>query len=134
MCAGVVGVETVDVGHEEEVVCVDHSCSDGGEGVIVAEFDFLDDSQSSHVQVLGGFDVWAYVDREGIVLVHDRDDAHAEELGECVYGIEILRSLHLQVSCVSKLGSLQRTNETVHIRRRYRSSSTKSGPRAAAAA
>jgi hypothetical protein len=38
---GVVGVETVDVGHEEEVVCVDHSGGDGGEGVIVTELDFL---------------------------------------------------------------------------------------------
>lgn len=35
------GVERVDVGEQEEVVGVDHGRGHGGEGVIVAEFDFL---------------------------------------------------------------------------------------------
>jgi len=40
VCARILGVETVDVGHKEEVVGVDHGGGDGGEGVVVAEFDF----------------------------------------------------------------------------------------------
>ena len=43
MGAGVLIVEAIDVCHEEEVVGLDHGGSDGGEGVVVAEFDFLDE-------------------------------------------------------------------------------------------
>jgi hypothetical protein len=39
--ARVLVVEAVYVCHEEEVVCVDHGGCYGGEGVVVAEFDFL---------------------------------------------------------------------------------------------
>lgn len=37
----VVGVETVDVSHEEEVIRIDHPSRNSREGVVVAEFDFL---------------------------------------------------------------------------------------------
>lgn len=37
----VVGVQAVDVGHEEKVVGVDHVGRDGGQGVVVAELDLL---------------------------------------------------------------------------------------------
>lgn len=35
-------VEAVNVGHEKEVVCLDHASGYGGKGVVVAEFDFRD--------------------------------------------------------------------------------------------
>ena len=38
MRPGVLVIEAVDVCHEEEIVCLNHSCGDGGEGVIVTEF------------------------------------------------------------------------------------------------
>lgn len=37
----VVGVQTVDVSHEEQVVGVDHVGRDGAQGVVVAELDLL---------------------------------------------------------------------------------------------
>lgn len=40
--SGVLVIETVDIGHEKEVLGLDHGCCYGGEGVIVAEADFLD--------------------------------------------------------------------------------------------
>lgn len=36
-------VQTVDVCHEEEVVCLQHGCGDGGKGVVVTEFVNLPD-------------------------------------------------------------------------------------------
>ncbi len=50
--SGVFVVETVDVGHEEQVVGLDHCCCYSREGVVVAKFDFLTPS----VCELG--DVW----------------------------------------------------------------------------
>ena len=76
--ARVLGVETVDVGHQEEVVSVDHGGCDGGEGVVVAELD------------LGH--------GEGVVLIDDGDHAHLEELVERVDGIEVLGALGGRVS------------------------------------
>lgn len=43
---GIVGVEAVNVSHEEEVIRIDHPRCDGGEGVVVAKFNFLRHSQS----------------------------------------------------------------------------------------
>lgn len=40
---GVFVVEAVDVGHEEEVVCLHHSGGYGREGIVVAKFDFLEE-------------------------------------------------------------------------------------------
>lgn len=59
MAAWVLVVEAVDVRHQEEVVGIYHGGGNGGESVIVTEFD-LGDSQS-------------------VVLVNDGDHAHAEE-------------------------------------------------------
>lgn len=55
----VVLVQPVDVGHEEEVICAAHAGGDGGQGVVVSEFVDVED--------LG--------DRDGVVLVDDRNDA-----------------------------------------------------------
>jgi hypothetical protein len=49
-------VQTVDVGHEEEEIGVDHGGGDGGEGVVVAKLDFRHGQR--------------------VVLVDDGDDAH----------------------------------------------------------
>ena len=62
--AWVLVVQCFDVGHKEEVVCVDHSGGDGGEGVVVAEFDFGDG--------------------EGVVLVDDGYHTERKRLGQCV--------------------------------------------------
>ena len=53
-------VQTVDIGHEEEEVRVDHGGGDGREGVVVAKLDFghgqrvvlVDDGNHAHVQQL----------------------------------------------------------------------------------
>lgn len=37
----IIGVEAVDIGHEEEIVRIDHPSCNGREGVVVAEFNFL---------------------------------------------------------------------------------------------
>ena len=38
MRSRVLVVETVDICHKEEIVCLHHGCGDGGEGVVVTEF------------------------------------------------------------------------------------------------
>lgn len=83
LCVGVlprVGVvETVDVRHEEEVVCLHHAGCDGAQGVVVAKFDFRDG--------------------QGVVLVDDGDDAHVEKFEEGVLCVLILRPVRDVVSC-----------------------------------
>lgn len=70
MGARVLVVETVDVGHEEEVVGTDHGGSDGGQGVVVAEFDLR----------YG----------EGVVFVDDGNDAHVEQFRKGVLSVHVL--------------------------------------------
>ena len=41
MCARVVGVQAVDIRHEKQIIRINHSCSDGGQCVVISEFDFL---------------------------------------------------------------------------------------------
>jgi hypothetical protein len=66
-------IETVDVSHEKEVVSVDHSSCDGGQGVIVAKFDFGN-----------GY---------GVVFIDYGYNTHFEELSEGILSIEILSPL-----------------------------------------
>ena len=60
LCVGVLPwvciVETVDVGHEEEIVRLHHAGRDGAQGIVVTKLDFGDSQR--------------------VVLVHDRDNAH----------------------------------------------------------
>jgi len=80
-------VQTVDIGHEEEEVGVNHGCRDGGEGVVVTKLDF------GHGQ--------------RVVLVDDGDDAHVQELVDGPLRIEIAWPLWLSVSDRRQTGHAQ---------------------------
>lgn len=67
--AGILVVETVNVCHEEEEVCVNHGGSDGGECVIVTKLDLRDG--------------------EGIVFVDNGDDAHVKKLVDGILSIDV---------------------------------------------
>lgn len=73
LCIGVgsriLVVQTVDICHEEQQIRVNHGCSDGREGIVVAKLDFRN--------------------RKGVVLIDDGNDAHVQQLIECVLGIQI---------------------------------------------
>lgn len=67
--SGVLIIKTVDVGHEEEQISVDHGGGDGGQSVVVTKLDF------------------GYGQR--IVLIDDGDHAHVEQLMHSVLRIEV---------------------------------------------
>lgn len=62
-------VQTVDVGHEEKKVRVDHGGCDGREGVVVAKLDLRHGQR--------------------VVLVDDGDHTHIQQLVDRPLGIEI---------------------------------------------
>ena len=76
---GIVRVEPVDIGEEQEKICLDQSCDDGRKTVVVSEFDI--------------------VGSDRVVLVHDRDDSHLKELIKGIPGVHTALSV-----CDSLLG------------------------------
>ena len=42
MSSRILVVKAIDVSHEKKVVSLNHGCCDGGEGIIVPKFDFLE--------------------------------------------------------------------------------------------
>lgn len=93
---GVLVVQTVDVCHEEEVVCLQHGCGDGGKGVVVTKFVNLPDFLGAFSNV--EFDAAFHLtnrDSQCIVLVYYRNYSHVEKLSECVLCIQILCTLLL---------------------------------------
>lgn len=69
VCAWVLVVQAVDVGHEKQEVRVDHACCDGRQGVVVSKLDLRDG--------------------QGVVLIHDWDDAQVQQLVEGVLRVQI---------------------------------------------
>lgn len=70
MLSWVLVVETIDIGHEEQVIGMDHGSSNGGQGVIVTKLD-LGDSYS-------------------VIFIDNRNGTHVEELFKGVAGIFVL--------------------------------------------
>lgn len=69
VCARVLVVQTVDIGHEKQEVRVDHACCDGRQRVVVTKLDLRD--------------------CQGVVLIHDGDDTQVQQLVERVLRIQI---------------------------------------------
>lgn len=107
ICSWVQSVEAINVGHEKEIIRLNHGSCDGGKGIVVAEFDFLLDQNSLQR-------VQTYCYRKRIVLVDNRNHAHVEQLEKGVLSIDILRSLP-NVSLVDHDASPQ------HLHRQYHS-------------
>ena len=97
-------VETIHVRHEKQIIGLNHGGGDGGEGVIVAEFDLL----GRAFWVSGGTRAcWkmglSHSYGQSIILVDNWDDAEVEELPEGVLGVDVLCSLRIGIDASASM-------------------------------
>ena len=76
--ARILVVQTVHIRHKEEVIRLDHTRSYSTQRIVVTKLDFCDG--------------------QSIVLVHNRNDTHAQEFNECILRILVLCSVGNVVS------------------------------------
>lgn len=86
----VCGVQSVNIGEEEEVISVNHRRSDCREGVIVAKFYFLHYPQPASTKKERKS---THTNRDRVIFVHDRHHSHTQELPDRVHSIQVSRSL-----------------------------------------
>lgn len=69
---------------------MNHTCSNGGEGVVVAKFDFLSYLSDESFDTLRNI---THRDGQRIVLINYWDHSHVQELDERILSIQVLRPL-----------------------------------------